>query len=275
MKIPFDNSYFHLPAQMFTAQLPTPVKDPQIIAHCVASMTVLMSLLGGHLTGVKSVISSQTTVHPVVNWLNNLKADVGVAPMIRQTKVPSYGIDFSEKIDMVPLRPGEGTTAQQAGDRLIDAAMFMVPVPDGEKCTNPVCHRVFSVFGPAWTHSQLDHDTHIALAEMTGEVSTAPFEQISEIATRGFAVAADGSDVYLPHVQRLRLPIDFLAGRLNQIFLPETSQRTLDWLVAHNGPELYTRKVFADYAHMDIWVGRTANRDIFPYVLECLDRHRS
>ena len=32
MKIPFDNSYFHLPAQMFTAQLPTPVKNPQIIA---------------------------------------------------------------------------------------------------------------------------------------------------------------------------------------------------------------------------------------------------
>ena len=32
MDIPFDNSYAKLPPQMFTAQLPTPVKAPQIIA---------------------------------------------------------------------------------------------------------------------------------------------------------------------------------------------------------------------------------------------------
>ncbi len=41
MKIPFDNSYFRLPAQMFTAQLPTPVKDPQIIATNDALATKL------------------------------------------------------------------------------------------------------------------------------------------------------------------------------------------------------------------------------------------
>ncbi len=248
-------------------------KDPQIIAHCVASMTVLMSLLGGHLHGVRSVISSQTTVHPVVNWLNNLKADVGVAPLIRHANMPSLGIDFRDQISMVPLRPHEGTSVQQQGDRLVDAAMFMVPVPEGEACTNPVCHRVFSIFGPAWTHAQLNHDTHIALAEMTGAVSTGPFEQISDIVTRGFAVMADGTDAYLPNVGNLRLPIDFLAGRLNQIFLPETSERTYEWLVAHNGPEHYTRHVFADYAHMDIWFGRDAVSDIYPYVLECLERH--
>ncbi len=32
MHIPFDNSYAKLPAQMFTPQLPTPVKDPQLFA---------------------------------------------------------------------------------------------------------------------------------------------------------------------------------------------------------------------------------------------------
>ena len=32
MQIPFDNTYAKLPPQMFSAQLPTPVKDPQIIA---------------------------------------------------------------------------------------------------------------------------------------------------------------------------------------------------------------------------------------------------
>ncbi|KQI72685.1 hypothetical protein AN191_06660 [Loktanella sp. 5RATIMAR09] len=32
MRIPFDSSYAQLPSQMYTAQLPTPVKSPQIIA---------------------------------------------------------------------------------------------------------------------------------------------------------------------------------------------------------------------------------------------------
>ncbi len=32
MQIPFDNTYVQLPAQMFTAQMPTPVRDPKVFA---------------------------------------------------------------------------------------------------------------------------------------------------------------------------------------------------------------------------------------------------
>jgi uncharacterized protein YdiU (UPF0061 family) len=41
MRIPFDNSYAQLPPQMYTAQLPTPVKAPQIIATNAALATIL------------------------------------------------------------------------------------------------------------------------------------------------------------------------------------------------------------------------------------------
>ena len=250
-------------------------RHPHVIAHCIASMTAQMSLLDGRLDGVRSLMASQVTVHPVVDWLNNLKADVGVAKMIPHIHVPSMGIDFEHQIDMVPKSsgPSTGSSAAAMGDHLVDAAMFMMPVPGGEECTNPVCHRIFGIFGPAWTHDQLNHATHVALRDMTGPISTKPFEQISDIVVKGFAVDAQGGDVYLPNVERLRLPIDFLVGRLNQIFLPETSQRTYDWLVAHHGPDRYTRHVFADYAHMDIWIGRNAARDIFPYVSARLDHH--
>jgi cholesterol oxidase len=246
--------------------------DVQVIAHCVASMTILMGLLSGEVTGVRSLIASQTTVHPVVNWVNNLKADLGIAPLIRQLNSPSLGIDFREYIDMNSRL--DGTKKQHEAALTVDAALWMMPVPDGEECTNPTCHRIFSVFGPAWTHSQLNHETHVALREMTGKISTAPFQQISDITTTGYAITADGKDDYLRHVDRLALPIDFLAGRLNRIFLPETSQRTFDWVKAHNDPSLYTRKVFTDYAHMDIWMGRNAARDIYPYIVSRLDRHQ-
>ena len=55
--------------------------------------------------------------------------------------------------------------------------------------------------------------------------------------------------------------------------MPASPQRTLDWLVAHNGAELSTRRVFPGYGHMDFWIGKTANVDVFGYVLERLDLH--
>ena len=40
-----------------------------------------------------------------------------------------------------------------------------------------------------------------------------------------------------------------------------------------NGPELYTRHVIEGYAHLDLWLGRDAERDVFPIALAELERH--
>ncbi len=148
-------------------------------------------------------------------------------------------------------------------------------MPSGEACTNPLCRRVFALWGPSYTHAQLGPTTHTALREMFGEVLTSPLEQFSAIVSGGVVVDAQGRDTYLPNVANLALPVDFVAGARNQFFSPESSQRTFDWLVAHNGPTFYTRNVFPDYAHMDFWIGRRANVDIFPYILARLEAHRA
>lgn len=235
--------------------------DVQIVAHCVASMTLLMALLHG-LSGVRSVISSQTTVHPVVGWLNDFKSDLGIAQLIRRIDLPKMGIDLRHKVDF--------RSSNSAADKTIDVALWTLPVPDGEQCTNPVCRRVFALWGPSYAHAQLNHETHVALREMFGPLSTVPFQQLSDIVARCSAVDAAGNDIYMPNVAKLALPIDFIAGARNLLFLPESSRRTFDWLVAHNGGDHYTRRVFAEYAHMDFWIGRRANVDIYPYVLERL-----
>ena len=241
-------------------------QEVQIVAHCVASMTVLMALLDG-MTGVRSVICSQTTLHPIVGWLNDLKADIGLAALLHRVDLPSLGIDMRHKVNLVP-----GTSR---ADHVLDVACWTVPVPSGEACTNPLCRRVFALWGPSYTHAQLGPTTHTALREMFGEVSTTPLEQLSAIVSGGVVVDAQGRDTYLPNVANLALPVDFVAGARNQFFSPESSQRTFDWLVAHNGPTFYTRNVFPDYAHMDFWIGRRANVDIFPYVLARLEAHRA
>ena len=236
----------------------TGARDVQAIAHCVGSMSLLMALLDG-MTGVRSIVSSQLTLHPVTNWLNYAKADLGLARLLE-----GYA-PLEDRFDSVP-----GTTDL---DREIDTLAWKVPIPAGEECKNPLCRRVFSIFGPSYAHAQLNNATHTALAEMFGCVSLRPFEQLSLMMQQAKAVDSEGRDVYVvpQKAARLALPISFVAGAGNELFFPETCIRTQRWLSAHNDPALYTRHIFDGYAHMDLFIGRDAARDVFPYLIEQLE----
>ncbi|CAN7659251.1 alpha/beta fold hydrolase [Variovorax sp. LjRoot130] len=237
----------------------TGARDLQAIAHCVGSMSLLMALLDG-MTGVRSIVSSQLTLHPVTNWLNYAKADLGLARLLE-----GYA-PLEDRFDSVP-----GTTDL---DREIDTLAWKVPIPAGEECKNPLCRRVFSIFGPSYAHAQLNNATHTALAEMFGCVSLRPFEQLSLMMQQAKAVDSEGRDVYVvpENAPRLALPISFVAGAGNQLFFPETCIRTQSWLSAFNDPALYTRHIFDGYAHMDLFIGRDAARDVFPYLITQLER---
>jgi cholesterol oxidase len=85
-------------------------------------------------------------------------------------------------------------------------------------------------------------------------------------------VDQDGQDTYLPHVDRLKLPIAIMHGADNVFLLPEGSERTFQWLQANNPPELYTRHVVPTYAHLDCFIGKNAAHDVFPLILQEVER---
>jgi hypothetical protein len=76
-------------------------------------------------------------------------------------------------------------------------------------------------------------------------------------------------------VERLALPITFLAGDHNRIFLPSTSARTYQWLREANDPDLYERVVLEGYSHLDGFIGRDAVRDVYPVILRHLEANQS
>ena len=248
------------PAAIDKIRSVTGADSVQAIAHCVGSMSLLMGIGAGWVSHVRSLVSSQLTLHPVTDWLNYLKADLGVAGVLGQISLLDGHIDFTS----------QGTDE----DSEIDAVMYQVPVPDGQACKNPTCRRVFGVFGPSWDHRQLGHDTHLALGSMFSRVSLAPFDQLSTIMQKGLAVNAEGKPVYTDGeaARRLALPISFLSGANNQIFYPESGQRTRVWLQERNGKELYRQRIIPDYGHMDLFIGHKASRDVTPVILEELDR---
>lgn len=236
----------------------------QAMAHCVGSMSLLMGLGKGWVTGYRQVLSSQLTLHPVTDWLNYLKADLNMSALMGRISRLDGVFDFTPDSD--------DETSNE-----IDAVAYQIPVPEGQACNNPTCRRVFGVYGPSYDHGQLSHDTHVALASMFSRISLTPFAQLQDIMRQGRAVSAAGQDWYTSAeaARRMALPITFLAGSTNQIFYPESGQRTLAWLQTHNPDhqDLYKQILFPGYAHMDLFIGRNAGRDIAPAIVAELDRY--
>ena len=243
------------------------VADVQVLAHCVGSMSLLMALLSG-MQGVRSVISSSLTLHPVTNWLSYLKVDLDVVRLLERMS------QFDGAFNVVPPTDTGQAAEQVMFEHEIDFVAWNVPVPPGEECKNPVCRRIFTIFGPSFAHAQLNHATHTAMLEMFGRVAIAPFEHLSLMMQRQKAVDHTGANSYLkPELaHRLALPISFITGMHNKIFDPETIARTHHWVTKQNGPDHYTRHVFENYAHMDMFIGRNAATDVFPYLLQQLER---
>jgi cholesterol oxidase len=249
-----------------------------IVAHCVGSMSLLMGLLKRFVdkSKIRSLVSSQLTLHPVSNWLNNAKAD----------------LDVINQLESIPLIKQLGSVVtMRAGktgfDRMFDVMAFQVPKPEGEECTNPTCHRILSVYGPSYLHSQLNRATHIRLADWFGPIHLDAFRQITHIIRAGHVVDAEGKNTYLQDIpvvtssssntiDELDLPITFMAGALNLEFLPQTSARTFHWLCAHNplSQDKYHRHVFSDYGHMDCFIGKNASRDIFPQLYTWIEKYQ-
>jgi len=255
-----DIARYDWPAAIAKIRAVSGAQDVQALAHCVGSMSLLMGLGAGWVSHVSSLISSQLTLHPVTDWLNYMKADLGVADTLGQISMLDGHMDF--------------VSSGSEADNEIDAIAYQIPVPEGQACKNPTCRRVFGVFGPSWDHRQLGHDTHLALGSMFSRVSLSPFKQLQDIMRKGLVVNADGETVYTDEdaARRLALPITFLSGATNQIFYPESGQRTRVWLSEHNGKELYRQRIIPDYGHMDLFIGRDAHRDVTPLILEELER---
>jgi len=245
------------PAAVDQVRSATGAESVQIVAHCIGSLTMLMSLANG-LEGVRSAVASQLTLHPRVAPLNKVRSGLYLANFITALGVDTFTTGIEEE---------RGWT-----ERLYDAALRLYPA-GRERCASAVCRRILFMYGEVFDHDQLNDATHEALHEMFGVANLRTFKQIARSIRKGHVVSADGEDVYVPAVDRLRIPIAFIHGEHNRLFLPEGSELTYEHLRRANGASDYTRHVIPHYAHMDCFIGRNAARDVYPVVAAELDRH--
>jgi cholesterol oxidase len=226
----------------------------QVVAHCMGSVTFLMSQLDG-LQGIRSAICSSTGLYPVTTPYTRARSWLHLADVLDHLGVHGLTTDFR---------------ADSLADRLVEDVFKHYP--SKEQCGSPVCHRILFIYGEVYSHLQLNELTHETIHEMFGMTNSTFFEHVTKMVNAGQVVDRHGGDAYLPKVANAAIPITLIHGAENNFFLPEGTARTYDFLRAANGDKLYARHVFPGYAHMDLFIGKDASRDVFPVLLEEIGR---
>lgn len=231
-----------------------------ILAHCVGSVTLFAAMLYG-LKNVRSIVSNQIACNFFPAFQVKLKS----------------GLHIPQVLDALGIKSltAYASSNENWENKLYDKFIKLYAESVAEFCTDPVCQRMTFMFGLLYEHTNLNDATHKANIEMWGAANITTYEQLTHIIRTGHLINADGEDTYMPHMDRLKLPILFLAGDKNQLFLPESTLTTFNVLKEKNGDEFYERTVLPGYGHIDPMFGKNAATDVYPYILKHFEKVNS
>jgi cholesterol oxidase len=234
----------------------TGAESVQAVVHCWGSTTFFMAMLAG-LQGVRSVVASQIAAHVATPLATRIKTGLHFPSFLRK-----LGVDSLSAYTDAHASPM---------DKLYDAALALYPAEPEELCDNPVCRRIAFMYGPLYEHDRLNAATHAAMGEMFGAANIRAFEHLARLVNTGHSVGMDGDERYLPHLERLNLPICFIHGGENACFNPESTLLTYALLCGRFGASQYRRRVVPGYGHIDCVFGKDASRDVYPHIVEHLE----
>ncbi|OAA36402.1 Fumarate reductase/succinate dehydrogenase flavoprotein [Beauveria brongniartii RCEF 3172] len=228
------------------------------IAHCMGSVALSCGLLDGTVPAdwIRGITCSQVFMNPIWGDTNMRKAA------------------FPAPLDKL-----------HAAAALIDQLLRFAPAAAEERCASASCHRATVLFGRCWNHANLNEETHRHVDEFFGGANMALMHLLMRMGRRG-RVSTNGP-AFAPldtdaNVQRLRgIPIFLFSGADSDVLSPEATEKTYERLCTtfglaagreENSGLQYRRRVIEGYGHLDCWMGRDAYRDVYPMVLDEVDR---
>jgi len=248
------------PAAVETVVQQTGARSVKAIIHCQGSTSFMMSAIAGLVPQVDTIVTNAVSLHPVIPPASRTKLKLAV-PMIK--KLTDY------------LDPQWGLEQPTAVAKMVNAFVQATH----HECDNPVCKQVSFTYGsgfPAlWRHENLNDATHNWLSHEFARVPLTFFEQITRCVERGNLLSVEGHPElpadFAAVQPRTNARFAFFAGEKNLCFLPESQVRSFEYFNRHR-PGYHSLRLIPDYGHLDIFMGQRAARDVFPLMLEELDR---
>jgi hypothetical protein len=247
------------PAAVRTVVQETGTRELRAVIHCQGSTSFMMSAVAGLVPEVTTILSNAVSLHPVVPPAAALKHRLAVPLVARLTPYLDcrWGLD-------APTPFAKALTA------------FVMLTH--RECDNAVCRYASFTYGVGfptlWRHENLNDETHRWLSDEFAAVPLTFFQQIGRGIRAGHLVSVEGRPE-LPAEFGVAPPLTgarmaFFAGELNRCFLPESQVRTHRYFDACR-PGYHTLHVIPGYAHLDVFMGKDAARDVFPIMLRELN----
>jgi hypothetical protein len=246
-----DVARYDWPAAIEQVQNRTGQKQVSVLAHCLSSPTFALSLVRGYVPreSISSFVASQVALH--------LKfTPVGT------TKVKLHLDKLLPAGDMIHQRPEDVTL--QVGD--IAASFLAKVLPKTFSCDNEACSRHVATFGELILHSRIDDTTHAMMGDLVPECLTAFLKDVA-VWGRQDSILTDDD---MQHLDRLKLPIHFISGSENRMFVPESTQASYNLVREANGDSYYQRTVYEGFGHLDCYFGAGAPQAIWPDIARSL-----
>jgi pimeloyl-ACP methyl ester carboxylesterase len=244
------------PVAVRTVVEQTGAESIQAVIHCQGSTSFMMSAVAGLVPQVRKVVANAVTLHPVVPRFAKLKLRYAIPPAGRVLGYldPQWGNERPP--GLVP--------------KLLKGFVLLTH----HECHNRVCKMASFTYGlgfpTLWRHENLNDDTHAWIDNEFAHVPLTFFEQILACVRAGHLVSAGElpglPESFVAEPPRTDARFSFLAGEVNNCFVPESQRRTYEWFESH-APGRQSLHVLPGYGHLDVFIGQRAERDVFPLIL--------
>jgi pimeloyl-ACP methyl ester carboxylesterase len=260
-----DIAAFDHPAAMRELRRHVGVRRIHVIAHCLGSVSFQMSLFGGALDGVTSMVANSVGLTPRVPRWSRFK--LAVAPSLME-----YGLGLSY------LDPRFVAAPPLTRRRLLSRVVSLFH----PECDEPACHMQSFMWGsgrPAmYRHRNLAPETHLheRLADLNGAVDVNYYRHMDKIVRAGRAVKFDPAnpahaglpDDYLDGAVDVDTPVLFITGEHNDVFTD--SNTVCHRILNRRTPNRHELAIIPGYGHIDPLIGKEAHLDVFPRILDFL-----
>lgn len=244
-----------------------PDRRLHVIAHCLGSVSVMMSLFGGAITDIASMVVNSVALTPLVPRWSRIKISMAPDVVERVFGFPNLNPRWSEDPTL---------TRGKIFSKLVSAAH--------QECDVPACHMLSLMWGSGWpalySHDNLADVTHRRGGDLYGATSMHYYRHVRKMLNAGSRpVKFDPGnpahkalpDDYFAYASEIETPVLMTTGENNKVFSDSN-------IVCHEklraaGYEHGELQVYPGYGHQDVFMGEHVARDCFPAMLEFLRRH--
>ena len=238
-----------------------------VIAHCLGSVTFMMSLFGKAVDGIASCIANSVALTPRVPRWSRLKGSTSPFLVEHLLGFPNLNPRWSEDPSLT------------RGKLFSKAVSFF-----HRECDVPACHMLSLMWGTGWpalySHENLADVTHRRGGDLYGATSMNYYRHVFKMVRAGsrplkYAVGDPRYDAlpddYFVYAREIETPVLLTTGQNNKVF---TDSNVVCYeQLRSRGRTQDELEIFTGYGHQDVFMGKDVARDVFPAMLDFIRRH--